>query len=215
MGIKRHNFHGSRIALPASYLTGVAITGITKAKPAVVTSTAHGLVTGDVVKIAGVLGMLEVNGVWIVKMLTANTCELVDSDSTGWGTYTSGGTGAEATFGAWCEVTNFNRQGGSKPETTVSGLCSTAEEIELGLPSYGSVSFTTNWSPDTAMQVAVDAAYDNGEVFPLQYQPAGAKTQTTLLGFVQQTSESAQAGGVWVGNVGYRVTGRPLRTVLA
>ncbi len=209
-----HKFHGSRIALAAAYAAGIAITGITKAKPAVVTSTAHGVATGDVVKIAGALGMTEANGIYIAKMLTANTYELVGSDSTGWGTYTSGGTGAKATFGAWCQVDNFQHQSGSTPEIDISSVCSDSQEIELGLPSAGSVTFGTSWAPDSAMQIAIDASAKSLDLLPVQYQPKGAKTQTTLLGFVQQTAVQAQRGGVWTGNVTYRVTGDPLRVLL-
>ena len=38
------------------------ITAITKANPAVVTSTAHGLTDGTVVTISSVAGMTEING---------------------------------------------------------------------------------------------------------------------------------------------------------
>lgn len=70
-----------------------AITGITKANPAVVTATAHGFRDGDVVDIAAVGGMVEVNGLtFSIKILTVNTFQLVGTDSTSYTTYTSGGT---------------------------------------------------------------------------------------------------------------------------
>jgi len=73
-----------------------AITGITKANPAVVTySGADNFENGDEIYIASVGGMVEVNGLkFTVANLNAgaNTFELSGIDSTGYTTYTSGGT---------------------------------------------------------------------------------------------------------------------------
>jgi hypothetical protein len=83
-----------------SYLTydaGTAISGITKADPGVVTSTSHGLSDGDRVKMIGVGGMTEVEGItYVVANKTANTFELNDEygnniDTSSFTTYTSGG----------------------------------------------------------------------------------------------------------------------------
>lgn len=73
------------------------ITGITKANPAVVTATAHGLRDGDLVTISGVVGMTQVNGnTYSIKVVNANSFNLVGVDSTGYTTYTSGGIAARA-----------------------------------------------------------------------------------------------------------------------
>jgi hypothetical protein len=83
-----------------SYLTydaGTAITGITQANPGVVTSTSHGLSDGDTVKMIGVGGMTEVEGItYTVANKTANTFELTDQygsnvDTSSFTAYTSGG----------------------------------------------------------------------------------------------------------------------------
>ena len=83
-----------------SYLTydaGTAITGITQADPGVVTSTSHGLSNGDRVKMIGVGGMTEVEGItYVVANKTANTIELNDEygnnvDTSSFTAYTSGG----------------------------------------------------------------------------------------------------------------------------
>ena len=73
------------------------ITAITKANPAVVTSSSHGYSNGDEVVITAVGGMTEVNGKrFLVADKTTNTFELqdkdgVDIDSSSFTTYTSGG----------------------------------------------------------------------------------------------------------------------------
>lgn len=80
---------------PLTY-TATAISGITKANPAVVTSTSHGLSNGDPVWITAVGGMHQVNNrAFTVAGATANTFQLSGVDSTGYGTYTSGGLAGE------------------------------------------------------------------------------------------------------------------------
>ena len=77
------------------------ITAATKAKPVVVTSTAHGFSNGDQIKIVDVLGMTELNNLFYkVKNVAANTFELTDTDDdnidgTGFTTYVSGGEARE------------------------------------------------------------------------------------------------------------------------
>ena len=79
-------------------LTTGAITGITKANPAVVTDVAHGLTTGDKVSITGVGGMVQINNfVYTVTVTSADLFTLTYDNGTvvnssGFGTYTSGGT---------------------------------------------------------------------------------------------------------------------------
>lgn len=73
-----------------------AITGITQANPAVVTSANHGRSNGDIVYIGGVQGMTQVNTsnsevAYVVAGATTNTFQLTGINSTGFGAYTSGG----------------------------------------------------------------------------------------------------------------------------
>jgi hypothetical protein len=103
------------------------ITAVTNADPAIVTSESHGLANGTVIGIFDVAGMTELNGkVFKVASATADTYKLTDLndadiDSTGYGTYTSGG----VSFPAW-DGSEFNTylEGGKVREaiTTVSNL---------------------------------------------------------------------------------------------
>jgi hypothetical protein len=73
-----------------------AITGITKANPAVVTAAGHGYTNGDIVYLAGVGGMTEVNtrtsnAAYTVAGATTDTFQLSGINSTAYGTFTSGG----------------------------------------------------------------------------------------------------------------------------
>jgi len=76
----------------------VAITGATQAAACQITATDHGLETGDVIEIYGVVGMTQLNGnTYSVVKTGANTITLkdpdtlVDIDSTGYTAYSSGG----------------------------------------------------------------------------------------------------------------------------
>lgn len=71
-----------------------SITAITKANPAVVTtSAAHGLLAGEKVRIVSAVGMTEVNDqIFTVATPSGSTFQLSGVDSTAYTTYTSGGT---------------------------------------------------------------------------------------------------------------------------
>lgn len=71
----------------------VNITGITQANPAVVTSVAHGLPNGSHVLIEGVAGMDRLNGrTFTITVLGADTFSLTGANTTGYASYTGGGT---------------------------------------------------------------------------------------------------------------------------
>jgi len=87
-------YAGDKIAAKAGVdttTTGV-ITGITEADPGVVSDTAHGLSTGDVVRIEDVVGMTEVNDTeFQITRVDADSFS-IGVDTTGYTEYTSGGT---------------------------------------------------------------------------------------------------------------------------
>lgn len=77
----------------SSFVLQTAITAITRANPAVVTSAGHGRVAGERVAIVGVGGMTQVNGrIFVVANPTTNTFELQSVDSSAYGAFTAGGT---------------------------------------------------------------------------------------------------------------------------
>jgi hypothetical protein len=74
------------------YAVRRAITGVTQANPGVATSPAHGLVTGDKIRISAVSGMVELNGqTFMVTKLTNDTFSL-GANTSGYGAYSGGGT---------------------------------------------------------------------------------------------------------------------------
>lgn len=85
--------------------SGKAISGITKANPAVVTSTAHGLTTGNNIKLK-VAGMTQLEG-WqgTITVLTADTFRLDGVNSTSYGTFSSGRWWGKVEEKGWNKIT--------------------------------------------------------------------------------------------------------------
>ncbi|MBN8749525.1 MAG: phage tail protein [Variovorax sp.] len=207
----RYKWQGSKVEISTSFdSTAKDITAISKANPAVVTSAAHGLADGAVVEITGVAGMTELNGRrFVVESLTTDTFALVGVDSTGYGTYTSGGDAVAGTFANFCEMTGYNRQGGTSAEIDATTICSDAAEFETGLPDFGTTQIDYNWAPAVAVQKAIEAAYASGDVIAVRVvlpKNGGTKVQ---LGTVQQTSEQASNGSLWTGSLTIRNSGAP------
>lgn len=87
--------HAWRFAVKRDVLTADTIgdiTGATAASPVVVTSTAHGYDNGDVVFIAGVIGMTQINNrTFTVAGKTTDTFQLSGIDGSAYSAYVSGG----------------------------------------------------------------------------------------------------------------------------
>lgn len=106
---------GGNIALVRD--AGLAISGVTKANPGVVTCTGHGFSTNDKIYISGISGMTELNGNYYwVKKIDANTFSLmtelgVDVNTTSFTTWSSGGT-AVLCHGLFTKLGDFPGAGG-------------------------------------------------------------------------------------------------------
>ncbi len=212
MAGKRYKFHGSTFQFVTAFATSTTaapdITGITQANPAVVTAAAHGLSDGDIVQISGVVGMTEINGeTFVVENSDTNTFELADTNSINYGAYVSGGEVFEAVLSGFCELTSYNRQGGSAAEIQATSACSTAQEFEIGLPDYGTTSVDFNFAPQTGVQAAIKAFADSGEKTGFVVTLPNSGGTMVQLGFVQSTSENAGVGGLWTGSLTMRNTG--------
>ena len=73
----------------ASLLDTGTVTAATTATPVVLTSPAHGLTSGTLVTVSGILGLVGANVTTTVTVIDGNTFSL--DGSVGSGTYTSGG----------------------------------------------------------------------------------------------------------------------------
>jgi len=214
----RYKFHGSEVQVLTGFDTTSSngIEGISKATEAVVTSAGHGLAVGDVVYISDVVGMTEINDrVYIVGAVDATTFTLEGTDSTGYGTYTSGGEYDEGEFSNLCELTNYSRTGGTSPEIPATSLCSVAQEYEIGLPDYGTTTLSFNFAPRTTIQTALHTFYLSGDVMAVKIILPGVGGTLTQLGFLQQETETAGVGGLWAATATIRNTGNRFDQVTA
>ena len=99
---------------------GKAISGITQANPAVVTSTAHGFSNADRVWTDEILGMTELNNRFFeIANVTANTYELVGEDSTSHTAYISGGYGKKGIQNTLSTAGNKNTVAWDKVADTI------------------------------------------------------------------------------------------------
>jgi hypothetical protein len=155
-----------------------------------------------------VVGMTELNNeVFVVNVLTVDTFELADTDSTGYGTWVSDGTIAVASLSNFCELTGYNRQGGTSPEIPATSLCSTAQEYEVGLPDQGTTQLDYNFAPTTAIQEAIAAFDASKEKMAVKVTLPNSGGEMVQLGFIQQTSEQSAVGGLWTASITIRNTG--------
>jgi hypothetical protein len=79
--------------------SAVNITAATQTNPVRITATAHGYVTGDTAMVLNAGGMTQINDkLFTVTVIDANTVDLVGTDGTAFGAFTSGGTLTRAKF---------------------------------------------------------------------------------------------------------------------
>ena len=149
-----------QIAVQSALGANKTITGITKANPAVVTSTAHGLSNGAYVTLS-VQGMWQLDQVVArVANVAANTFELEGIDATSYDNFTSG-TANEVTFGTTLSsVSDINVSGGDFQMIDVTTIHDNVKKEVPGSASPVSISMTANWDPSDAGLVALKSASD-------------------------------------------------------
>lgn len=185
----------------------ISITGITKANPAVVTAAAHGLKNGQVVLLAGIAGMTELNDSGApVKVLTASTFELVGVDSTDYTTYSAGGDATPVVMLETCQHRTYSGFDGQASERDVTTLCSTAKEKKTGLQDFGGMSAELNYKEDDPFQVEFKIAKaDNlGRWFALQ---KSNKWWKIWFGYPRSLSDSGAVDGDNTGTASVTIDG--------
>lgn len=135
------------------------ITAITKASPAVATSTSHGFTNGQELKLGSVTGMSELNNKVIrAANITANTFEIEGVDSTLYGTFISGNASL-ITFGAACStIQDVNSSGGEAAALKATTIHDDTEKEVPGNFSALSYSFGNLWDPADAALIELAKA---------------------------------------------------------
>lgn len=150
-----------KVQIQSALAAADTITGITKANPAVVSSTGHGLATGDFVLLA-VQGMHQLDGrVFRITVVDANSFSLDSENSTNYDTFTSGS--AEAvTFGTTMQTaTGLTAGGGDFDFIDITTIHDNIRKQIPGLASPATYTFENLWDvADTAL-TALKLAADN------------------------------------------------------
>lgn len=127
------------------------ITAITGASPGVVTAASHGISDNAIVRIASVLGMLEVNNrAFVIDNPATNTFELKGEDTSVHTAYASGGQAFAQTMSevGYCRVIGPGFDG-EAADVDVSHLRSLEKEYLIGLGDSGNMALQL-WLPSTA-----------------------------------------------------------------
>ena len=149
------------IAMESALAGAKTISGITKASPGVVTSTAHGYSNGDYVLIAAV-GMYQIDGrVFRVASVATDTFALEGEDTTAYDTFTSG-TAKKITFGtSLATATGLSATGGDFNFIKTTTIHGNVETQIPGLASAAAYTFENIWDVSDTGLVAMKSASDS------------------------------------------------------
>ena len=160
-----HTNSGLKLYMESAIAAAKTISGITKAAPGVISSTAHGYANGDNVLLE-IQGMVELHG-YLCKVINvaADSFQVagVDGttgiDTTLFGTFTSG-TAKKVTLGtSIVGVQDFNFAGGEikvEDSTTVNDIQD--RQIVVGATAQ-SADMTMQWDPSAVAQQAMIVAF--------------------------------------------------------
>lgn len=164
-----------QVAIQSALAAAKTITAITKASPAVVSSTAHGYVNGDYVLIAA-QGMFQVDSrVFRVSATAANTFALEGEDSTLFDTFTSG-TAQLITYGTtMTTATGLTAAGGEFDFIDITTIHDNIRKQIPGLASAASYTFECLWDPTDAALLALKLASDNQVTRAVRFTFSGAQ----------------------------------------
>lgn len=148
------------VAMQSALGSNLTISGITKASPGVVSSTAHGLSNGDFV-ILTVVGMRQVNGrVFRVANKATDTFELEGENTTNYDSFSSG-VANKVTFGtSITTATSVTASGGDFDFIDTTTIHDSVKSQIPGLANPSSFSFENLWDVSDTALVAMKAASD-------------------------------------------------------
>lgn len=209
----RYKFNGSSLSVQTGLASGKVITAITAADPGVVSSTAHGYVTGDVAKISGLSAPTTLNDkLFVVDNETSGTWEMAGTDTSGLDAFVAGSPTGDSisqkvTFSEFCELTGANQQDGAADQIEVTTICSDAKEFEQGLSDSGTLQLDYNAAPLSSVQTALREAKVSGDQIAVKIVFPNSGGTIIVIGTVQQQSIQGQVNGVWTGSCTLKLSG--------
>lgn len=121
-----------RLEIGSTFGSIKTISAITKANPAVASSTAHGFANGDWVWLTTVEGMTELHNRLVrVASVAADTFEIEGVDSTGFGTFTAGSCKEVTLFITAAEAADIQSSGGDARTVDTSVLLDDEDQEEF------------------------------------------------------------------------------------
>lgn len=166
------------VSMQSTLSAAKTISGITKASPGVVTTSAsHSMSNGDFVLISAT-GMYQVDGrVFRIAGVTATTFQLEGEDTSAYETFSSG-SAYLITYGTnLATATNLSASGGSFQFIDVTTIHVNARQQIPGLPDAINYEFTNIWDPADLGLLAMKVASDNQaqRAFRFQFGTGGPK----------------------------------------
>lgn len=184
------------------------IISASKANPCVIGATAHGFANGTVVYIDNAGGMVELNGrAFVIANVAANTFQLLGVDSTGYTTWTSGGTATAKTMTEIADITAYSLFNGTTPEIRVTNLRSRRQEYILDIPDTGDGSLTTNHVTTDPGQARLKYLQSNPTVKEAFTAALQDGKMAAFVAFVQGMPVSGGVGQAVGGQIALRITG--------
>lgn len=159
-----------------------AISAITQANPAQVTATGHGYTTGDEIYLSSIGGMTELNGEnYTITVVDSDNFTLDGINSTGYTSYTSGGTSART----YIRIDSAAAPSTSNPNTLSWGAVSGAQEYNVYRMVNGVYGFLGIAGASSFSDVGVDP--DTTDTPPRERNPFdGADNYPSTATYIQQ-----------------------------
>lgn len=135
------------------FLAKKVITGITQANPGNVTAVAHGLATGDIVIIEGVVGMTEVNGRYYTITVTGVNNFTIGINTSAYTAWSSAGYASKRSLLPACVAFYESRIFYANTETSPQNFWASRSPSSTGATRYDD--FTTGVDADHSVQNAI------------------------------------------------------------
>ena len=212
MASKAISAKGSKIYVGTGSGSAITITAITKAFKAEVTGT-HALSKGDRVTLDGG-DMHELDGLVVTVLdVTSTTSFVIDCDTRGFTTYTTGGTATPVTWTQIKELKDFKPSGASVSKQDKTNLDSDAKEYSAGLQDNGDISVSLNYVSDDAGLVAARLACNSGATKQFKLVAPNADTYSFQGFFIKFPSiPSGAVDGLLLGDMTIQIDGVVTKT---
>ncbi len=199
----------SRLRVHTAVGLSKTITAISQANPCLVTAT-HDFQVGDIVVLAGIVGMTELNGrAFVVGSInTTVSFTLAGVDSTGYTAYGSGGTAVEQTMTAVGNIKDFNIDQDAPTEIDITNLDSTRKEFMIGLAGSWTMSCSMDIDSADTGQLELADAQNDGLIRTFTVTLASGKVFAGR-GYVMNFGAAGSPDAVVNGTLAVRGTGQP------